>query len=58
MELQQYNLKFRGIPWIFVHIQSSMELFPYSRIPWTSMDFHGTSNFPIKSSMEFDKFDI
>ena len=30
--------KFIGIPWNFVQIQSSMELFPYSRVPWNSME--------------------
>ena len=35
------------VPW------NSMELFPHSRVPWNSMEFHGTFNFPPKSSMDF-----
>ena len=47
------SMEFHGIlsrskvPW------NSMELFPHSRVPWNSMEFHGTFNFPQKSSMEF-----
>ena len=35
------------VPWHF------MELFPYSRVPWNSVEFHGTFNFPQKNSMAF-----
>ena len=47
------SMEFHGIlsrskvPW------NSMELFPHPRVPWNSMEFHGTFNFPQKSSMEF-----
>ena len=47
------SMEFHGIlsrckvPW------NSMELFPYSRVPSNSMEFHGTFNFPQKSSVEF-----
>ena len=47
------SMEFHGIPWNFVQIQSSMECFPYSRVPWNSMEFRGTFNFPPKRSMEF-----
>ena len=61
MELKQQNLKFHGIPWNFVQIQSSMEFHGTFTILPSSMEFHGTFlkfhgipwNF-----MELDKFDI
>ena len=59
MELTQQSLKFHGIPWDFAQIQSSHEfhwtcfMLPSSLgIPWKSMDFLGTSDYPAKSSME------
>ena len=42
MELKQQNVKFHGI------LSRSMKLLPYSRVPWNSMEFHGTFNFPPK----------
>ena len=33
-----------------------MALFPYSRVPWNSMEFHRTSNIPEKSPMAFHRF--
>ena len=61
MELKQQNPKFHGIPWNFVQIQSSMaflELFPYSRVPWNSMEFHGPFLEIPWNSMKLDKFDV
>ena len=41
MELKQQNLKFRGIPWSFVQIQSSMVFhWTFSMLP-SSMEFRG-----------------
>ena len=56
MELKQQNLKFHGIPWNFVHVQSSREFQGtfFSIFP-ISMEFHGTFDFPLKipwNSME------
>ena len=55
MELKHQNLKFHGIPWNFVQIQSSMEFHgTFSTLP-SSMEFNGTFNFPQKvpwNSME------
>ena len=52
MKFEQQNLKFRGIPWNFVQIQSSMEFYGTFSILLSSMECHGTFNFPQKSSME------
>ena len=65
------SMEFHGIPWNVVQIQSSMEfygIFPYTRVPWNSIEFHDPLNFPKKipwnffevswNSMELDKFHI
>ena len=57
MELEQRKLKFHGIPWNFVKIQSSMEFHGTFSILLRSMEFHGTFNFPPKvpwNSMELE----
>ena len=50
MELKQQNLKLYGIPWNFVQIQSSMEIFLYSRFPWNLVEL---DNFDIKDKSCF-----
>ena len=57
MELEQQNLKYHGIPWNFVQIQSFIEFRgTYSILP-SFMELHGIPwnflIFPPKSSMEF-----
>ena len=59
MELKQQNLKFHGIPWNYVQIQSSMEFQGTFSILPSSMEFHGTFIFRKKvlwNSMKFLKF--
>ena len=41
LEIKQHNLKFHGIPWNFVQIQSSMEFHGTFSILPGSMEFHG-----------------
>ena len=53
MEHKQQNLKFYGIPWSFVQIQSSMKFHGTFSIRPSSMEFNGTFNFSEESSMEF-----
>ena len=58
---QKFHGTFSRVPWNFLNNiwttpvvpWNSMELFPYSRVPWNSMEYHGTFNFPSKSSKEF-----
>ena len=58
--IKKFHGTFSRVPWNFLNNiwttpvvpWNSMELFPYSRVPWNSMEFHGTFNFPSKSSME------
>ena len=50
------SMEFDGIlprskfPW------NTIELFPYTRVPLNCMKFHGTSNFPEKSSIELQGY--
>ena len=53
MQLKQHNIKFHGIPWNFIQIQSSMEFYEtFPTLP-SSMEFHETFDFPPKPYMEF-----
>ena len=42
------SMEFHGILFRSKVPGNSRELFPYSRVPWNSMEFHGNFNFPQK----------